>query len=236
MPKTIRTKPEARQHSDETPFQLSGSQSSAAKTVTRRSPRRRSVSTTRTHSRGFPPSALWDYAVAVYARPEAAGACLSLQARSGADVNLLLLACWLGATGRGVPGPAAWRDLAAQVAVWQEQVVRPLRAVRERLKLMTADASAPTQGLRRAVSACELDAEHIELLMLEQAVQFYPVGRDPDPAQGARDAACNLRDYLGGFATPTSHHAARALLVVAFPDLQQAEPAWWRETFPDGVF
>lgn len=176
---------------------------------------------------------MWDYAVALYARPEVAGACLSLQARSGADVNLLLLACWLGDSGRGVPGAAAWRDLQAQVAVWQRQVITPLRAVRDQLKAMTAGGSTLTQSLRRAVSGCELDAEHIELLMLEQAVQFYPVQTRITPEQAAHDALGNLCDYLGGLAVPVSHHALRTLLSEGFEAFSPAHMTARCAALPD---
>ena len=72
----------------------------------------------------WPASALWDYAVDLYARPGVREACLALQDRAGADVNLLLLACWLGATGRRLD-PAALARLQTDALAWQEAVVRP---------------------------------------------------------------------------------------------------------------
>ena len=67
----------------------------------------------------WPASALWDYAVDLYARPGVREACLALQDRAGADVNLLLLACWLGATGRRLD-PAALARLRTDALAWQE--------------------------------------------------------------------------------------------------------------------
>ena len=49
----------------------------------------------------FPDCAFWDFSLEAYARPGVAPACLDLQERHGADVNLLLFACWLSASGRG---------------------------------------------------------------------------------------------------------------------------------------
>lgn len=44
-----------------------------------------------------PENPFWRFSCAVYAAPGVAQACLELQDTHGADVNLLLLAAWLGA-------------------------------------------------------------------------------------------------------------------------------------------
>ena len=49
----------------------------------------------------FPPTPFWDFSLAVYGRPGVAPACLALQQRHGADVNLLLFCAWFGAAHRG---------------------------------------------------------------------------------------------------------------------------------------
>lgn len=172
------------------------------------------------------PSAFWDFSLAVYGRPEVAAACLGLQDRHGLDVNLLLLACWLGASGRGALGQPAWQDLCAQVAVWQGQVVGPLREVRRRLKgMLPADASAnadPIAALRRAVADCELDAERLEQLMLERAVAMADkAGLEQDDAEVRCGAAiANLCAYLAvaGVDATGERRALSVLLGAAFTE------------------
>ena len=63
---------------------------------------------------------------------------LELQARHGLDVNLVLLCCWLASRGVAADEPSLGR-IAAAAASWQEAFVRPLRAVRRRLKADLAD-------------------------------------------------------------------------------------------------
>ena len=78
--------------------------------------------------------ALWDFSQDLYGRPGVAEACLSLQDRRGLDVNILLFCCWAGMRGQAltVEALAACLDT---VRPWQDQVVKPLRAVRRWLKV-----------------------------------------------------------------------------------------------------
>lgn len=98
-------------------------------------------------------SEFWDWAVAAYARPGVAEACLDLQDAHGQNVPLLLWAIWRGG------------DVAAAVAVareWETDVVGPLRGVRRRLK-----GRAGAEGLRDKVKAVELEAERSMMAALE---------------------------------------------------------------------
>jgi uncharacterized protein (TIGR02444 family) len=150
----------------------------------------------------FPDCAFWDFSVEVYARPGVAPACLDLQERRGADVNLLLFACWHGASGRGaLDGPllAAARE---RVATWHEEVIRPLRTARRRLK---SDPGPPPtvlrERLRRKIAADELEAEHLEQLALAALAPPEPTGL-PTEARQAQDAAQGALAYLSALGTP----------------------------------
>jgi uncharacterized protein (TIGR02444 family) len=117
----------------------------------------------------------WDWAVAAYARPGVAEACLDLQDRYGQNVPLLLWAIWRGG------------DCAAAVAVarqWEDEVVGPLRGVRRRLK-----GRPGAEPLRERVKAVELEAERT--LMAQLAALAGPVADD-----GA------LRIVAAAFASP----------------------------------
>ncbi|MBR0642535.1 TIGR02444 family protein [Plastoroseomonas hellenica] len=106
-----------------------------------------------------PENPFWRFSCAVYAAPGVAMACLGLQDTREADVNLLLLAAWLGAV-RGTQLEAT--DIAALPgAAWQAEVIRPLRGLRRRVT-ETSDIGDPTlAAFHRQLLDCELAAERI---------------------------------------------------------------------------
>ncbi len=174
----------------------------------------------------FPRHDFWDFSIRIYARPEVAEACLGLQDRHGLDVNVVLFCLWLGASGRGpLVGPELDQVLSG-VADWHARTVRHLRALRKWLK---GDLGAVPRGLgdrfRNAVAGLEIDAEHIEQLVLAGAL-----ARTPKPGlealDGARDAASSLAAYLGASgasSSATDRAAAGLLLAAAFPELAPGE-------------
>jgi uncharacterized protein (TIGR02444 family) len=149
----------------------------------------------------LPTSSLWEFSLALYARPGVAPACLDLQARFGADVNLLFAAAWCGASGRGRLDAASLAALAARAAPLHEEVVRRLRAARVALKPMAASDPA-LASLRAAVKRLELDAERAEQAALEAALAARPAGA-PAAAREA-DAAANMSAYLTYLGAPAA--------------------------------
>jgi len=112
---------------------------------------------------------LWDFALRLYKAPEVADACLALQEQSGVDVTVLLFAAWLK-QGSIALSPAKIEQIIGLVDKWRDEVVAPLRAIRQRMK--TGPKPGPdkhTEALREAVKAAELSAERIELIELETA-------------------------------------------------------------------
>ncbi len=136
-----------------------------------------------------PKSAFWDFSTAVYDRPGVAEACLSLQDRRGLDVNILLFCCWAGVRGQALTAA----ELAARIAAvrpWQDEVVKPLRAVRRWLKEQHTAPSKAAEALRQAIKAQELEAERLEQLILAE-------GATTEEEQGTPAlAAANLGAYL----------------------------------------
>ncbi len=110
---------------------------------------------------------LWDYAVAVYGRPEVRAACLALQDDHGQCVSLLLWRAWAVAEGRAL----SEADLAAALAVaraWEAQVSAPLRSARRALRLPPPEiGEARRAELHDRVLAIELEAERALLDALE---------------------------------------------------------------------
>lgn len=154
------------------------------------------------------------YAAALYGRPGVAEACLALQDRDGADVNLLLLACWLSARGVRLDGTTAGR-LRALAAGWHEPVLAPLRRARRALKPLAAGLAgtahaARAAALRSAAAALELEAERL----VEQLLEVEARGLAADAPADRATAALNLERLLG--CRPTSG-ATEILLRAAFP-------------------
>lgn len=151
---------------------------------------------------------LWSFSLSVYAAPGVPEACLMAQDGHGADVNLLLWAAWLAAQGHRLTGD----ELAAARAAtepWRDEIVRPLRSLRRRLK--AGPAPAPTTGtepLRDQIKAAELEAERVQQGVL---TTLPPIRRSDCPLETALPA--NLALLLPGDAvavvTVALHSAIR---------------------------
>ena len=142
----------------------------------------------------FPDHPFWDFSLRVYGSEGVAPACLALQEAHGIDVNLLLYCCWRGATGRGAVGEDGIARLQSAVADWHGEVVRGLRAVRKRLKEPVAGEDRDLAlAVRKHVQKTEIDAEHIEQLMLAAAGDALSAAAPGDPAA---DARANAEAYL----------------------------------------
>ena len=138
----------------------------------------------------WPDNPLWDYSVELYRRPGVEAACLELQRRHGLDVNLVLLCCWLASSGVELD---ALRARAGAVASWQAEVVRLLRALRQRLKARLADPEPRSvvercpglaAAIRERALALEIDGERLAQLGLRQAVDGVHRQRRPGRAGG----------------------------------------------------
>jgi len=130
------------------------------------------------NSRVWPPGAFWDWSLRTYAEPGVAEACLALQNRHGLDVNLLLFVVWAGAEGHTLSETAVG-DAIDRVRRWHAEIVRPLRSLRRRLKNDPHGADpALAAALRTQISAAELDAEHVEQLVLNDLMK----GREAIPS------------------------------------------------------
>lgn len=169
----------------------------------------------------FPRNSFWDYSIRLYADQEVAAACLRLQDRRGIDVNVMLFCLWVASSGHGALRDSEVTEALAAVETWHRDVVRQLRALRRRLK---GDVGAAPRdladALRRAVAATEIDAEHIEQLMLAGCLERSAGAAEP--LDKARDAMANLSAYLAALdlrPDETDLDDLRALVGAAFPEL-----------------
>lgn len=129
-----------------------------------------------------PAGSVKQFALALYARDGVPEACLYLQNRHDLDVPVVLFAAFVGAVRRQTLTASGADAARARVEAWHREVVRPLRAVRQRLK--TGPAPAPndiTARLRSQVQKIEIEAELIELDQLDALIPAL----EPMPASGS---------------------------------------------------
>lgn len=162
----------------------------------------------------------WDFSVETYARDGAKQACLSLQDEQGADVNVLLLCCFVARHGVRLTEPAVV-TIARQAAAWQQEVVMPLRGVRRRLKQPVGSVLPDTcNDLRRGLERLELQAEKLEQEMLQAVLRTVGGhdGRDADRRGLARRNMLAYLSHLGVGHGPPVREALERLIDCAFPE------------------
>ncbi len=180
-----------------------------------------------------PPSTetLWTFTLALYPCEGVSPAVIALQDRHGVHVNLLFLACWLGASGRGRLDDESIGRARAISGAWQGEVVEVLREVRRRLKDWTAEypdrpspPDAEREDYRKKVVGLEIEGERLEQGMLE-AASDGSASDVSDAAGRVGDAAHNLRAYLTQLRVELDgedwNHVV-TLLGAAFPELERS--------------
>lgn len=142
-----------------------------------------------------PPHPFWRYSLRVYRAPGVQDACLALQDRCGADVNLLLFCGWLGQAGRALDRRRL-RQAMARVGAWQSGVVVPVRQARRALRHhpWEGPAAALAPPLRQRMLAMELELEYVEqCILVDLAAQWPPPAHRVAPRLAA---AASLTRYL----------------------------------------
>jgi uncharacterized protein (TIGR02444 family) len=117
----------------------------------------------------------WAFALAIYAKPGVAEACLALQDEAGVDVMMLLTTTFAAVKHRLLLAPDEIRALNEACRLWREQIVWPLRAIRSGLKTGPQPApSEATEQFRSQVKALELAAEKLENKRLVECLPLRP--------------------------------------------------------------
>lgn len=173
----------------------------------------------------FPDHPFWDFSLRVYGSDGVPEACLVLQERHRIDVNVLLYCCWLGASGRGALDDREIAAVRRTVDAWHRDVVRAVRAVRQRLKGGFGEAPVElSEPLRRRIAKIEVDLEHVEQLMLAGSLT-RPADESLDDAARLGHALHNIRAYFGAEGIePDAADAAETAVIVA-PAFDGLEPA-----------
>ena len=154
-------------------------------------------------------SAFWDFSVGFYAKPGVAAACLELQDKGGADINVVLYLFFLADRGRR-PDREEIARLDAAVAGWREQVVRPLRTLRRRLKSAAAPFAGEASGrLRDEIKRNELAAERIQQHTIEW---LFPPATFGHAASSREEAVRASLDAYAGLIGGLPAEAASCLI------------------------
>ena len=140
----------------------------------------------------------WAFALAIYARPGIAEACLTLQNEAGVDVMLLLVVTFAAVKRRLLLTRDEIRALDDACRLWREQIVWRLRAVRIELKAGPRPApNNTTEQFRSQVKALELAAEKLENQLL---VECLPLKRLEEATVGPEQLRTVLDDVVSLFA------------------------------------
>jgi uncharacterized protein (TIGR02444 family) len=169
--------------------------------------------------RHSPESPFWRFSLRFYGRPGVAEACLLLQDKTGADVNLLLFLLFLAERKRQFSADEIAR-LDAAVAQWRESVVKPLRALRRGLKAgIEFIPGTVIETFRSQVKRLELESEQIEQHRLEE----FAGDNAGMPADSRMDAAqSNVAAYCSRLANVPPE--AVAAILHSFADFHPIEP------------
>lgn len=104
----------------------------------------------------------WQFSLSVYEEPSVAENCLHLQDAFSLDVNLLLFCCWCGCQGVAL-SPSLLAPVITFSAVWQQNLLAPLRTCRRWLKTGQGsgidDRPQTVQEIRTTLRQLELSAE-----------------------------------------------------------------------------
>ena len=174
----------------------------------------------------FPDHPFWEYSLRVYMTEGVGDACLELQEAHQLDVNVLLFCMWFSHSGRGALGSEDMKSVTGSVASWHQEVVRPLRAVRTRMKGGMSPAPLElSDSLRRRIQKIEIDCEHTEQLVLAGSVFREPAGDRPFPARvlDAMDSLGRYFDAIGASISDNDRTQLEVLMRVGFPELSPAE-------------
>jgi uncharacterized protein (TIGR02444 family) len=141
----------------------------------------------------------WAFALAIYARPGVAEACLKLQNEAGVDVMLLLMATFAAVRHRTSLTADEIRALDEACRPWREQIVRKLRAIRTELKTGPRPApSEATEPFRAKIKAIELEAEKLENRILAECLPLGPSGQTPVGPEQLRTVLSTIVIHFAG--------------------------------------
>ena len=166
----------------------------------------------------------WDFSVRTYRMDGVPDACLSLQNDYGADVNMLLYCCWIGAY-TGQFDAELFAKASAFSTLWAEHVVVPLRFARTWMKHTGCDTEpVPTDTcmqLRDEIKSVEFAAEKMQQQVLESLVSIDQ-SRTDTPEQILEGVIANLNLYVASVGIEVCDDVRQKFSLI----IDAAFPAW----------
>lgn len=144
----------------------------------------------------LPVSPFWTFSLRLYGKADVPAACITLQEKSGVDVNVLLFCLFAAKSGRAL-GVADVARIISAIDPWKAGAVIPLRAARMFLRtppsMVDADGAA---ALRQRVKAIELEAERLQQEGLFKSFPAASLGATAPSDAAARTNVQALADCL----------------------------------------
>ena len=167
---------------------------------------------------------LWAFAVDIYGMHGVKQACLSIQARYGLSISMLLGTIWTGAEGYGRLGATEMETTIRRGIEWHREIIEPLRGLRRRLRQEPPRGlERKTETLRHHLLEQELEAERIEQRLF---LEDFPQGPVSGASERWQDAAANAALYTRKSCPrpePEALNALGLILQTAFPDVPAAD-------------
>ncbi|WP_138379122.1 TIGR02444 family protein [Luteithermobacter gelatinilyticus] len=171
----------------------------------------------------WPENEFWDFSIALYQKPNVAKACLELQDKTKANVNILLYCCWIADRyGAGLTAQA-FQHLERATHPWSHNVIHPLRQARKAVRTCSPSLSIPPgeemliRGIKQEILRVELLAERYQQQKLYDLTPSLldTLGIAPDPRLAdlrtvARQNIAAYEHFLKNL-TPTSRFSPRAV-------------------------
>ncbi len=163
-----------------------------------------------------------DFSVRTYRTPGVPDACLSLQNDFGADVNMVLYCCWIGAH-VGEFGREIFTEACQFSTQWADQVVVSLRSARTWMKHSGCELeTVPTNAcmeLRETIKSTEFASEKLQQQVLESLVSIKQLSNEaPDKFLDAVIANLNRYSAFAGIEVCDDvRHKFSVITDAAFP-------------------
>jgi uncharacterized protein (TIGR02444 family) len=117
---------------------------------------------------------LWNFALAIYAKPEVENTCLSLQNEYGCSINRILLSLWLTTEKKSYQID---RLEHCNSALWHDQITQPIRSLRHRVR---SDLKGVADDVYLAIRKAEFESERVEIAYLYEQAKNWPQDDRPE--------------------------------------------------------
>lgn len=149
---------------------------------------------------------LWQFSLQLYSKSNVKDACLTLQDKHHADVNLVLFLLYQGSLQRQLSTESI-QHIDNNTRSFRERVIQPIRALRKSLKGKAFSVEADQDSLYQNILGLELSAEKLAQTQLETIDVITQNGLTP--LQAATD---NLSAYATLLGIQQPHRAIETLL------------------------